>query len=61
LDEEGGCAIKRVFQTEAHWVLVSDNSEYPTLALEKAGNPHLIIGRGHLVLDQLGQTNRNWH
>jgi phage repressor protein C with HTH and peptisase S24 domain len=45
LDEEGGCAIKRVFQTEAHWVLVSDNPEYPPLALEKARNPHLIIGR----------------
>lgn len=45
LDEEGGCAIKRVFQTEAHWVLVSDNPEYPPIAVEKVRMPNLIIGR----------------
>jgi phage repressor protein C with HTH and peptisase S24 domain len=45
LDEDGGCAIKRVSQTEAHWVLVSDNPEYPAIAVEKARMPNLIIGR----------------
>jgi len=45
LDEEGGCAIKRVSQTENHWVLVSDNPEYPPIAVEKARIPNIIIGR----------------
>ncbi|MBW1992605.1 MAG: LexA family transcriptional regulator, partial [Deltaproteobacteria bacterium] len=45
LDEEGGCAIKRVSQTEHHWVLISDNPEYPPIALEKVRMPNLIIGR----------------
>jgi phage repressor protein C with HTH and peptisase S24 domain len=44
LDEEGGCAIKRVSQTEAHWVL-ADNPEYPPIAVEKARMPNIIIGR----------------
>jgi phage repressor protein C with HTH and peptisase S24 domain len=45
LDEEGGCAIKRVSQTDGHWVLVSDNSDYPPIAIEKARIPNIVIGR----------------
>jgi len=45
LDEEGGCAIKRVSQTDGHWVLVSDNPEYPPVAMEKARMPNIVIGR----------------
>ncbi len=45
LDEEEGCAIKRVSQTENHWVLVSDNPEYPPIAMEKARMPNIVIGR----------------
>lgn len=45
LDEEGGCAIKRVSQTDGHWVLVSENSDYPPIAIEKARIPNIVIGR----------------
>ena len=45
LVEEGGCAIKRVSQTDGHWVLVSDNSDYPPIAIEKARIPNIVIGR----------------
>ena len=39
LDEEGGCAIKRVSQTDGHWVLVSDNPDYDPIAIVKATIP----------------------
>ncbi|MDO9531199.1 MAG: LexA family transcriptional regulator [Deltaproteobacteria bacterium] len=45
LDREGGCAIKRVQQTDEHWVLVSDNPEYDPIAIEKTRIPNIIIGR----------------
>ncbi len=45
LDSEGGCALKRVQQTNEHWVLVSDNPEYDPIAIEKARIPNIIIGR----------------
>lgn len=45
LDEEGGCAIKRVSQTDGHWVLVSDNPEFDPIAVLKAKIPNIIIGR----------------
>ena len=45
LDEEGGCAIKRVSQTVGHWVLVSDNPDHPPIAIEKAKIPNIVIGR----------------
>lgn len=45
LDEEGGCAIKRVSQTDGHWVLVSDNPEHPPIAIEKVRIPNIVIGR----------------
>ena len=45
LDEEGGCAVKRVSQTDGHWVLVSDNPDYPPIAIEKTRIPNIIIGR----------------
>lgn len=45
LDEEGGCAIKRVSQTDGHWVLVSDNPNYDPIAILKAKIPNIIIGR----------------
>ena len=45
LDREGGCAIKRVQQTDGHWVLVSDNPEYDPIAIEKTRIPNIIIGR----------------
>jgi len=45
LDEEGGCAIKRVSQTDGHWVLVSDNPDYDPIAILKATIPNIIIGR----------------
>ncbi|MBU4353732.1 MAG: S24 family peptidase, partial [Proteobacteria bacterium] len=38
-------AIKRVQQTDAHWVLVSDNPEYDPIAIEKTRIPNIIIGR----------------
>jgi hypothetical protein len=44
-DEEGGCAIKRVFQNDHHWVLISDNPEYTPITLEKARIPNIVIGR----------------
>lgn len=44
-DEEGGCAIKRVSQTDVHWVLISDNPDYDPEAIEKARIPNIIIGR----------------
>jgi phage repressor protein C with HTH and peptisase S24 domain len=45
LDEEGGCAIKRVSQTDGHWVLVSDNPDFDPIAILKATIPNIIIGR----------------
>ena len=45
LDEEGGCAVKRVSQTDGHWVLVSDNPDYPPIAMEKVRMPNIVIGR----------------
>jgi phage repressor protein C with HTH and peptisase S24 domain len=45
LDEDGGCAIKRVSQTDGHWVLVSDNSNYDPIAILKTDIPNIIIGR----------------
>ena len=45
LDEEGGCAIKRVSQTDGHWVLVSDNPDCPPIAIEKTRIPNIVIGR----------------
>jgi phage repressor protein C with HTH and peptisase S24 domain len=45
LDEEGGCAVKRVSQTDGHWVLVSDNPDYDPIAILKAAIPNIIIGR----------------
>jgi phage repressor protein C with HTH and peptisase S24 domain len=45
LDNEGGCALKRVQQTKSLWVLVSDNPEYDPIAIEKASIPNIIIGR----------------
>ena len=45
LDEDGGCAIKRVSQTDAHWVLISDNPDYDPKAILKATIPNIIIGR----------------
>ncbi|MEM3433260.1 MAG: S24 family peptidase [Candidatus Methanomethyliaceae archaeon] len=43
--EEGGCAVKRMSRTEHHWVLISDNPEYPPIAVEKDRFPNLVIGR----------------
>ena len=45
LDEEGGCAIKRVSQTDGHWVLISDNPDYEPKAILKTEIPNIIIGR----------------
>jgi phage repressor protein C with HTH and peptisase S24 domain len=45
LDEDGACAIKRVSQTDGHWVLVSDNSDYDPIAILKTEIPNIIIGR----------------
>jgi len=45
LDEEGGCAIKRVSQTQGHWVLISDNPDYGPQAILKAEIPNITIGR----------------
>jgi len=45
LEKKRGSAIKRVFQAEHHWVLVSDNPEYPPMDVEKARIPNLVIGQ----------------
>jgi len=42
---EGECALKRVQQTEEHWVLVSDNPDHGPIAVEKARIPNIVIGR----------------
>ncbi|MBW2135650.1 MAG: S24 family peptidase [Deltaproteobacteria bacterium] len=45
VDEEGGCAVKRVREKDDFWILLSDNPEYDPILIKKDAKYNPIIGR----------------
>jgi transcriptional regulator with XRE-family HTH domain len=45
IPEEGGCAIKRVYETEDHWVLTSENPINEPIVLKKTENNNWMLGQ----------------